>query len=95
MTADPSGTHVYLYRAGQNAAFPGEGGNQVFAYNLSSTGVLTDVAGTPFFTSSTVINPCTGITTDSTGKFLYLQDIFNLYTFSIDGNSGALTWCKL
>ncbi len=42
MTADPSGTHIYLYRAGQNAAFPGEGGNQVFAYNLSSTGVLTD-----------------------------------------------------
>ncbi|WP_348267420.1 beta-propeller fold lactonase family protein [Edaphobacter paludis] len=90
VTTDPSGTHVYLYRAGQNVAFPSESGNQVFAYNLSSTGVLTDVVGAPFFTSSTVVNQCTGITTDSTGKFLYLQDLFNLYTFSIDGNSGAL-----
>ncbi len=33
----------------------------------------------------------TGIATDAAGKFLYLQDIFNIYTFSIDSGTGALT----
>jgi len=91
---DPSGTHVYLYVSGENVAYPGQGGNQVHAYNLSSTGVLTEVAGSPFFTESTGIsesenNPA--MVTDAAGKFLYVQDLTNLYTFGIDASSGALT----
>lgn len=83
---DPTGTHVYV---------ASQGGNQVGAYNLSSTGVLTVIAGGPFSTGSTAKTANTvgaaGIITDAAGKFLYVQDLANLYTFSIDSSSGALT----
>jgi 6-phosphogluconolactonase (cycloisomerase 2 family) len=91
---DPSGTHLYLYVSGENVAYPGQGGNQVHAYNLSSTGVLTEVVGSPFFTGSTGISESQdtpGMVTDAAGKFLYVQDLTNLYTFGIDASSGALT----
>jgi 6-phosphogluconolactonase len=90
---DPSGTHVYLYVSGENGAYPGQGGNQVHAYNLSSTGVLTEVEGSPFFTGSTGISESEstpGMATDLAGKFLYVQDLMHLYTFGI-ASSGALT----
>jgi 6-phosphogluconolactonase (cycloisomerase 2 family) len=91
---DPSGTHLYLYVSGENGAYPGQGGNQVHAYNLSSTGVLTEVVGSPFFTGSIGISASAdtpGMVTDAAGKFLYVQDLANLYTFGIDASSGALT----
>jgi hypothetical protein len=80
---DPAGTHVYLYVSGENVAYPGQGGNQVDAYNLSPTGVLTSVAGTPFLTGSIGISTSgtPGIVTDAAGKFLYVLDVKNLYTF--------------
>ena len=91
---DPTGTHVYLYASGGNVAYPGQGGNLIDAYNLSSTGVLTNVAGSPFATGSTSISMSGGIpamVTDALGKFLYAQDYENLYIFGIDSSSGALT----
>jgi 6-phosphogluconolactonase (cycloisomerase 2 family) len=91
---DPSGTHVYLYVSGENGAYPGQGGNQVHAYSLSATGVLAEVAGSPFFTGSTGISESQdtpGMVTDAAGKFLYVQDLTNLYTFGINVSSGALT----
>jgi hypothetical protein len=91
---DPSGTHLYLYVSGENVAYPGQGGNQVHAYNLSSAGVLTEVVGSPFFTGSIGISESEdtpGMVTDAAGKFLYVQDLTNLYTFGIDASSGALT----
>lgn len=90
---DPSGTHVYLYVTGQNVAYPGQGGNQIDAYNLGSTGVLTSVAGTPFLTGSASFSIAisTAMVIDTGGKFLYLEDGINLYTFGIDSNSGALS----
>src|ERR1700761_1461620 len=91
---DPSGTHVYLYVSGENSAYPGQGGNQVHAYNLSATGVLTEVVGSPFFTGSTGISESEdtpGMVTDAAGKFLYVQDLMHLYTFGIAAGSGALT----
>ncbi len=91
---DPSGTHVYLYVSGENAAYPSQGGNQVHAYDLSLTGVLTEVVGSPFFTGSTGISESQdipGMVTDVAGKFLYVQDLTNLYTFGIHASSGALT----
>lgn len=94
VVTDPSGTHVYLYVTGQNIAYPGQGGNQVQAYDLSATGVLTSVAGSPFYTGSAGISISGGtpaMTTDGAGKYLYVQDIQNLYVFSIDSGSGALT----
>jgi 6-phosphogluconolactonase (cycloisomerase 2 family) len=91
---DPTGTHVYLYASGENGAYPGQGGNLIDAYNLSSTGVLTNVTGSPFATGSTSISMSAGIpamVTDALGKFLYAQDNVNLYIFGIDSSSGALT----
>ncbi|HXE06689.1 MAG TPA: beta-propeller fold lactonase family protein [Acidobacteriaceae bacterium] len=91
---DPSGTHVYLYVTGQNVAYPGQGGNQVDAYNLSSAGVLTAVAGTPFLLGTATNSISAGtpaMVTDLTGKFLYLLDGTNLYAFGVDANSGALS----
>jgi hypothetical protein len=93
MAIDPSGTHLYLYRTGANDAFPGISGNQMFAYNLSSTGVLSPVKGMPLLTGSlgTAFVTGTGMAVDKAGKFLYLQDVFNLYTFGIDATSGSLS----
>jgi 6-phosphogluconolactonase len=93
MVVDPSGTHLYLYRTGANVAFPGVSGNQMFAYNLSSTGVLSAVKGMPLPIGSPAAQflPATGIAINASGKFLYLQDLFNLSTFSIDAASGALS----
>jgi hypothetical protein len=91
---DPSGTHVYLYVSGESVAYPGQGGNQIHAYNLGSTGVLAEVAGSPFFTGSTGISESQdtpGMVTDSAGKFLYVLDLMHLYTFGINVSSGALT----
>ncbi len=93
MVIDPPGTHLYLYRTGGNGVFPGVNGNQMFAYNLSSTGVLSAVKGMPLPMGppGAQFVPATGIAVNTTGKFLYLQDISNLYTFSIDAVSGALS----
>ncbi len=86
VTTDPAGTHVYV---------ASQGGNQVGAYNLSSTGVLTSVTGGPFSTGSTATTASTvgaaGILSDAAGKFLYVQDLANVYVFGIDSTSGALT----
>jgi 6-phosphogluconolactonase len=84
VTTDPAGTHVYVASMY---------GNQLGAFNLSSTGVLTPISGSPFSTNGTV-NPHTGglgIVMDPAGKFLYSMDLTNLYTFSVDSGSGALT----
>lgn len=81
---DPAGTHLYV---------ASQYGNQIAAYNIGSTGVLTSIPGAPFSTGGT-ITPYTvgsGIVTDAVGKFLYVMDLVNLYTFSINSNSGALT----
>ncbi len=89
---DPSGTHVYLYRTGSNDGYPGVAGNQLVGYSLGSTGVLSEIPGTPIATGlEAFFSPCTGIVIDPAGKFLYLQDISNVYTFGIAGASGALT----
>ena len=93
MVIDPSGTRLYLYRTGASAAYPGVSGNQMFAYNLSSTGVLSAVKGMPLPIGSPgdPFLPANGIAINASGKLLYLQDLFSLYTFSIDAVSGALS----
>jgi len=93
MVVDPSGTHLYLYRTGASVAFPGVSGNQMFAYNLSSTGVLSAVKDMPLPIGSPGAQylPATGMAVTPSGTFLYLQDLFNLYAFKIDAVSGALS----
>lgn len=93
VVVDPSGTHVYLYRTGGSVFYPGVSGNQIAAFNLSSTGVLSPVSGSPFLTTApgAVFDSVWGMVIDAAGKFLYLQDRSHLYTFGIDATSGSLT----
>lgn len=93
VVVDPSATHVYLYRTGGSASYPGVTGNQIAAFTLSPAGVLSAVKGSPFLTGApgAVFASATGMEIDAAGKFLYLQDNSNLYTFSIDPTSGGLT----
>jgi|GEM_PF-2416682 len=86
VAVDPAGTHIYV---------ASQGGNQVGAYSLSSTGALTGIAGGPFSTGSAGVTAeaigSATILIDGAGKFLYLQDLANVYVFSIDAGTGALT----
>jgi 6-phosphogluconolactonase (cycloisomerase 2 family) len=93
VVVDPSGTHVYLYRTGSSASYPGVGGNQIVAYNLSSTGLLTPVNGSPFPVGApgAPFDSEWGIVIDTTGKFLYLKGPTHLYTFGIDASTGGLS----
>jgi len=93
VVVDPSGTHLYLYRTGGSVFYPGVSGNQLVAFNLSSTGVLSPVAGSPFpvgTPGATFDSEC-GMVVNATGKFLYLKGSKNLYTFGVDSTTGGLT----
>jgi 6-phosphogluconolactonase (cycloisomerase 2 family) len=63
-------------------------GISVFSIDASS-GVLTQIAGSPFTTGSEPIR----VVADPSGKFLFTanQQDKNVSCFSIDGTSGALT----
>ena len=93
VVVDPSGTHVFLHRTGTSTSYPGVGGNQILAFNLSSTGVLSPVAGSPFPVGApgAALDADFGMVVGTTGKFLYLKGITHLYTFGIDSASGGLT----
>ena len=77
---DPTGSHVYVVSLNTGV---------VGAFNLSSTGVLTEVAGSPFSTSAP--GNGTSLVINSEGSFLYVQDTANLYVFSVSAGTGALT----
>jgi 6-phosphogluconolactonase (cycloisomerase 2 family) len=81
LIVDPAGTHVYV---------ASQGSNQVGAYSLSSTGVLTAISGSPFASGGTQ-NFGDSLTVNAAGTFLYLQDTVNIYAFGINATSGALT----
>jgi 6-phosphogluconolactonase len=78
---DPSGTHVYV--AGQN-------GNSVGGFSLSADGALTPIAGSPFATSGLQHGP-EGVIINAAGTFVYVQDSVNIYTYTVNASSGALT----
>jgi 6-phosphogluconolactonase len=77
---DPTGTHVYVV-----SLYTGVVG----AFNLNSTGVLTEISGSPFPTGVSASG--TSLVMNSEGTFLYVQDIANLYVFSVNTGTGALT----
>jgi 6-phosphogluconolactonase (cycloisomerase 2 family) len=80
---DPSGRFAYV----------GNQGTSISAYSIdSSTGVLSEVAGSPFKLAHTPIS----LTVDTAGKFLYVprnDTIGNSYiaVLSIDSSTGALS----
>ena len=90
---DPSGTHVYMYRTGASTSYPGVSGNQIVAFNLSSTGVLSPITGSPFAVGApgAAFDSDFGMAIDPAGKFLYLKGSTQLYTFAINATTGALS----
>lgn len=81
IAVDPSGTHIYVASYGSNS---------VGGFSVSSTGALTLIAGSPFATSGTQ-QAVGDVIINAAGTFVYVQDIANLYTYSVNANSGALT----
>jgi len=81
VAVDPSGTHVYV--ASQDS-------DSVGGYSLNATGALTPIAGSPFPTSGTKTFG-DSIAINAGGTFVYVQDVFNIYVYSVSGGSGALT----
>jgi 6-phosphogluconolactonase (cycloisomerase 2 family) len=65
------------------------GSNSVGGYNLSATGELTPIAGSPFATSGTQSFGF-DIAINSAGTLVYVKDLTNIYTYSVNANSGAL-----
>jgi 6-phosphogluconolactonase len=82
----PSGR--FLYASGQ-------GNNTIQAFTIGTAGTLTPVAGSPFSTGPSGINPM-NMVTDPDGRFLYVADFDagvggNISAFTVDTNTGALT----
>ena len=81
IVVDPSGTHVYV---------ASQGSNLVYGFNLNSSGGLKTIAGSPFATSGTK-GFGSDMVIDAAGTFLYVEDIFSIYTYSVNAGSGSLT----
>jgi 6-phosphogluconolactonase (cycloisomerase 2 family) len=81
IAVDPSGTHVYVASMGSNF---------VGGLSLSATGALTPIAGSPFATSGTQ-KIGDDVVINAAGTFVYVQDLVNIYTYSVSASSGALT----
>lgn len=81
---DPSGQ--FLYVASQSL-------NSVDAFTMSASGVLTRVPGAPFATGGTTTTASFGccVVIDPGGNFVFVADTANVYSFSINHSTGALT----
>lgn len=82
LTIDPSGRFIYV-----SSQFL----NSVAGFTLSPAGTLAPIPGSPFPTSTTGGSFGDGITTDPAGKFLFVEDDTNIYSYSISPSTGALT----
>jgi 6-phosphogluconolactonase len=81
IVVDPSGSHVYV---------ASQGSNSVGGFSLDATGALTPIAGSPFATSGAQ-DFGDGVVINAAGTFLYVQDLANIYAYSVSASSGALT----
>jgi 6-phosphogluconolactonase len=81
IAVDPSGTHVYV---------ASQGSNFVGGFTLSATGALTPIAGSPFATFGTQESG-DDIVINAAGTFVYVQDLDNIYAYSVNASTGALT----
>ena len=81
IAVDPSGTHGYV---------ASQGSNSLGGFSLGATGALTPIAGSPFTTSGTQ-NFGDSVLINAAGTFVYVQDLSNIYVYSVSASSGALT----
>jgi 6-phosphogluconolactonase len=84
ITIDPTSQFVYVAN---------EYTDNISAFALSPTGVLTPIPDPPFAAGGSLngTNACCVIT-DSSGKFLYFQDRTNVYAYTINPITGVLTF---
>ncbi len=84
MAIDPSGK--FLYAPDQEDA-----NGSIYSFNIDATsGALTPIAGSPFYTPSPG-NPPIGVAVDPSGKYLYTAlFFFVIQPYAIDPNTGAL-----
>jgi 6-phosphogluconolactonase len=81
IAVDPSGMHVYV---------AGPHDNSVRGFSVSAAGALIPIAGSPFATSGLQLGP-EGVIINATGTFIYVQDSVNIYSYTVNASSGALT----
>ncbi len=84
LAVSPKASFLYVPLAGISTPL-----SSIFAYTFDSTGVLSQIPGTPFMVGS---QPNTVIV-DPSGKYLYSADFGgnDISAFTIDSSSGALT----
>jgi 6-phosphogluconolactonase len=84
ITIDPTGQFVYVAN---------EYTDNISAFTMSPTGVLTPIPGSPFAPGGSLngTNACCVIT-DPSGKFLFFQDRTNVYAYTINPTTGVLTF---
>jgi 6-phosphogluconolactonase len=88
VTTDPSGRFLYALNCGDNCS--GSGPGYIAAYAIDQqTGSLTPVIGSPFTTGQFPYS----LAIDPTGHFAYAANAGsnNVYSYTIDSQSGALT----
>lgn len=78
---------------GKFVYIPNTVGSTISAFTLDSTGLVTEISGSPFPSGGIgPINGPTGIATDASGNFLYVCNASNdISVFRINQTSGALT----
>lgn len=84
LAVSPKGSFLYVPLAGTSTPL-----NSIFAYTFDSTGVLSQIPGTPFTVGAQPIS----VIVDPSGKYLYSADFGgnDISAFTIDSSSGALT----
>jgi 6-phosphogluconolactonase (cycloisomerase 2 family) len=84
LAVSPKSSFLYVPLAGTTSPL-----SSIFAYSFDSTGVLSQIPGTPFTVGT---QPIAAIV-DPSGKYLYSADFGgnDISAFTIDSSSGALT----
>jgi 6-phosphogluconolactonase len=86
---------VLVHPSGRFLYASGQGNNTIQAFTIGADGTLTPVAGSPFSTGPSRINPM-GMVADPDGRFLYVANFTggvggSISAFTVDTNTGALT----
>jgi 6-phosphogluconolactonase (cycloisomerase 2 family) len=85
MAFDPTGKFLYVA-----SIIASQQINGVTAFAMNSSGMLSLVVGSPFPTGGPAVGGETALV-DPSGKFFYISDIYNVYSFQINASTGALT----
>jgi 6-phosphogluconolactonase len=82
LAMDPMGRFVYVAHQSLNGV--------VTAFSMNEAGVLTPVPGSPFSTGGNAPSIGCSVVVDPSGKFVFVVDTSNVYSFGVDSSTGAL-----